>query len=62
MPWADFWAACFFFHLLAICFSEKETFAVFYVDQLVDLLVCLVCQETMAVKNFVLGKTGLAVM
>ena len=32
--------------------SVKKTFVVFYVDQLVHLLVCLVCQETMAVENF----------
>ena len=28
-------------------------FAVFYVDQLAHFLVCLVCYETVAVKNFV---------
>ena len=39
---------------------KKSTFVVFYVDQLAHLLVCLVCWETMTIKNFV-GKTGLVV-
>ena len=29
----------------------------FYVDQLTHLLVCLVCQEAMAIKNFIFRKT-----
>ena len=33
--------------------SKSPRFEVFYVDQLGHLLVCLVRQETMAVKNFV---------
>ena len=40
-------------HQLVISFRKKITFVVFYVDQLAHLLVCLVCLETMVVKNFV---------
>ena len=35
----------------AISFSKKGTSVVFFVDQLVHVLVCLVCYETMSVKT-----------
>ena len=37
--------------------GDETMFGAFYVDSLVHLLVCLVCQETMAVKGYLCYKT-----
>ena len=50
----DFQKAGFFLQYLAIRFSKKWTSAVLFVEKLAHILVCIKCQDTMAVKNFVL--------
>ena len=65
VSWQDFQKAGFFLQKLAISFSKKWTSAIFYVDQLAHILVCLECWlygcDIMAViKTLFLGKTGFA--
>ena len=48
----DFQKAGFFLQQLAFSFGKK-TSLVFYADQLAHILVCLKCQDTMAIKTFV---------